>query len=177
MRASSEFTLSSQKPDYASLPKTRDSSSSAQQLVQRILDILRQKIEAISNKDVGASIASGSYASCHGGDSLLGGTLAKIAAGTCDDLIARSADVMLKEARRLVLCVRDTPFSRIHSKTCCVRTSWRGHHARDSLLLSPSENDRYLVVQYVCPRVGANGIAARRNVHWTGSAAAKEAKA
>ena len=42
------------------------------------------------------------------------GTLATISAGTSDDLIARAADVCLKESRRLVLCVRDTPFSRIH---------------------------------------------------------------
>jgi len=90
-------------------------SSSAHQLVQRILGHPSQKIEVISNKDVGASIASGSYAV----DAMAVipcsvGTLAKIAAGTCDDLIARSADVMLKETRKLVLCVRDTPFSRIH---------------------------------------------------------------
>jgi 4-hydroxy-3-polyprenylbenzoate decarboxylase len=42
------------------------------------------------------------------------GTLAKVAAGLSDDLIARAADVMLKEKRLLILVPRETPFSMIH---------------------------------------------------------------
>src|SRR6202051_4030084 len=91
------------------------SSGDLKQLPSRILGHPAGKIEVLPNKDVGASIASGSYAV----DAMIVipcslGTLATIAAGTSDDLIARSADVCLKEGRRLVLCVRDTPFSRIH---------------------------------------------------------------
>ncbi len=42
------------------------------------------------------------------------GTLARVAAGLADDLIARAADVVLKEGKKLVLVPRETPFSAIH---------------------------------------------------------------
>ncbi len=74
-----------------------------------------KKIEYLPNKDIGASIASGSAAA----DAMTvipcsAGALGSIAAGTASDLLTRAADVCLKERRPLVLCLRETPLNRIH---------------------------------------------------------------
>src|SRR5260370_7152197 len=74
------------------------SSGDLKQLPSRLLGRPAAKIEVLPNKDVGASIASGSY-EVH---SMLVvpcsmGTLASIANATTDDPIARPPDVMLKE--------------------------------------------------------------------------------
>jgi flavin prenyltransferase len=84
-------------------------------LVERLLGCAPAKTIQLSDADIGAGIASGSHPSS--GMIVLPcsmGTLARVALGLADSLIARAADVTLKERRPLLLCVRETPFNGIH---------------------------------------------------------------
>ncbi|MBW3563862.1 MAG: UbiX family flavin prenyltransferase [Acidobacteria bacterium] len=82
-----------------------------------LTDEQRQKVEHHPDADIGASIASGSYRT----DGMIvipcsSGTLASIATGISRGLIQRAADLTLKERRRLILVLRETPFSLIHAE-------------------------------------------------------------
>lgn len=96
------------------------------------LDMNRREVEAMADvthsvRDIGASLASGSFQS----EGMIVApcsmkTLAAVAYGLSDNLITRTADVVLKERRRLVLMVRETPFNLAHLRNMTAVTEMGG---------------------------------------------------
>ncbi len=154
-------------------------SGDLKQLPSRMIGHAVAKIDVLPNKDVGASIASGSYAV----DSMVVipcsmGTLGAIANGISDDLVARAADVMLKEGRKLVLCVRDTPFNRVHLENM-LRAQQAGAVIMPvvpAFYHQPKTIDN-LVTQYVCRVLAQIGLSQDQMYRWAGTLAAKKAEA
>ncbi len=155
------------------------SAGDLKQLPGRILGRPATKTEILPNKDVGASIASGSYVV----DSMIVipcsmGTLGTIANGISDDLVARAADVMLKEGRKLVLCVRDTPFNRVHLENM-LRAQQAGAvimPAVPAFYHHPKTIDD-LVMQYVCRVLAQIDLPQEKMYRWAGTPASKKAEA
>ena len=96
------------------------------------LDMDRSALDALADRsyapgDIGACVASGSFdtaamvvAPC----SMK--TLAAVAHGYGDNLLTRAADVTLKERRRLILLVRETPFNLAHLRNMTAVTEMGG---------------------------------------------------
>ncbi len=126
------------------------------------------KIEYLPNRDIGAVIASGSNPV--DGMAVIpcsAGTLSAIATGASDDLLARAADVCLKERSRLVLCLRETPLNRVH-----LENALRAHDA--GAVIMPAmpafyfgpKNIEEAVEQYVCRVLDHLGLPQQRQYHW-----------
>ena len=107
-------------------------SDAALLTLQAETGLSRKDVEAMAHvvhkqRDVGASIASGSFASS---GMIIAPcsmkTLASVAHGLSDNLIARAADVVLKERRRLVMMVRETPFNLAHLRNMTAVTEMGG---------------------------------------------------
>ena len=129
-----------------------------------------QADHAYSPGDVGACLASGSFgtaamvvAPC----SMK--TLAAIANGLSDNLLTRAADVTLKERRRLLLMVRETPLNLAHLRNMTAATEMGAiiYPPMPAFYLRPQSIDEMVAegVERVLALLGFEGAAPRE---WTG---------
>ena len=147
-------------------------------LASLLTGTLAKKFECLPNKDIGAAIASGSAAV----DAMVvipcsAGALGAIASGTSDDLLARSADVCLKERRTLVLCLRETPLNRIHLENM-LRVHDAGAvvmPAMPAFYYAPKSINE-MVEQFIYRVLAQLGLPQEEQFRWQGSAAKSAAR-
>ena len=150
-------------------------ASDAKKLASLLTATPAKKFECLPNKDIGASIASGSAAV----DAMVvipcsAGALGAIASGIGDDLLARAADVCLKERRTLVLCLRETPLNRIHLENM-LRVHDAGAivmPATPAFYYAPKSIDE-IVEQFVYRVLAQLGLPQNEQFRWSGGAKKK----
>src|SRR3984885_6435004 len=153
--------------------------SESKKLAGMLTGTAAAKIEFLPNKDVGASIASGS--NLVDGMAVIpcsAGTMGAIAAGTASDLLTRAADVCLKERRPLILCLRETPLNRIHLENM-LRVNDAGAvvmPAMPAFYYGPKTIDD-LVEQFCCRVAAQLGLAQDSQYRWKSDSATKRAAA
>ncbi len=148
-----------------------DVSKSAD-IPSRLVGRRTRKVDYLLDSDVGASIASGSYPV----DGMVvvpctTACLGQVANGISSTLIERAADVCLKEGRKLVLAVRDAPFSRVHLENM-LRAQAAGtviYPIIPSFYHRPKTIED-LVTQYCCRLLAVLGLEQPQQFHWTGEA-------
>ncbi|MEY3296429.1 MAG: 3-octaprenyl-4-hydroxybenzoate carboxy-lyase UbiX [Pseudomonadota bacterium] len=143
--------------------------------VHHELGLARGELEALADHayapgDVGACIASGSFGTAAMVVSPCSmKTLAAIAHGLSDNLLTRAADVTLKERRRLVLMVRETPFNLAHLRNMTAVTEMGGivYPPLPAFYLKPASIDEMVAegVERVLALLGFGGAAPRE---WSG---------
>ena len=129
-----------------------------------------RKTVYLLDSDIGASIASGSYPV----DGMVvipcsTGCLAQIASGIASTLIERAADVCLKEGRKLILAIRDAPFSRVHLENM-LRAQAAGAEIFPIILSfyhHPQTIDD-LVTQFCCRVLAHLGLEQKQQFRWAG---------
>ena len=147
-------------------------ASDGKKLPSLITGTSAKKIEYLPNKDIGATIASGSAVV----DAMAvipcsAGALGSIAAGTANDLLTRAADVCLKERRPLVLCLRETPLNRIH-----LENMLRVHDAGATVMPAipafyyEPETIADIVEQFAYRVLAQLGLPHEKQYRWTGRA-------
>ena len=145
-------------------------ATDAKKLPSLLAGTAAKKIEYLPNKDIGASIASGSAPV----DAMIvvpcsAGAIGSIAAGIAGDLLTRAADVCLKERRPLILCLRETPLNRIH-----LENMLRVHDAGATVMpampafyYGPQSIDD-LVEQYAFRVLAQAGLPQEKQYRWNG---------